>query len=119
MTKITDVRIDRLLPRQGSRTSLRRAHRSRKTKPARTSSSPQRTLSVPVTTRIAGAGPGSPFGPADARRRVAVRRRAVLMMPKGQRPHPRHCPKAAFDSRARADALVIGMLVSSLHATEL
>jgi hypothetical protein len=34
------------------------------TKPARTSSSPQRTLSVPVTTRIAAAGPGSPFGPA-------------------------------------------------------
>src|SRR5947209_3983556 len=34
------------------------------TKPARISSSPQRTLSVPVTTRIAGAWPGSPFGPA-------------------------------------------------------
>src|SRR5262249_35472034 len=34
------------------------------TKPARISSSPQRTLSVPVTTRIAGVGPGSPFGPA-------------------------------------------------------
>jgi hypothetical protein len=34
------------------------------TKPARTSSSAQRTLSVPVTTRIAGAGAGSPFGPA-------------------------------------------------------
>jgi hypothetical protein len=33
------------------------------TKPARTSSSPQRTPSVPVTRRIAGAGPGSPFGP--------------------------------------------------------
>jgi hypothetical protein len=29
------------------------------TKPARTSSSPQRTLSVPVNRRIAGAGPGS------------------------------------------------------------
>jgi hypothetical protein len=34
------------------------------TKPARTSLSPQRTLSAPVTTRIAGAGPASPFGPA-------------------------------------------------------
>jgi hypothetical protein len=34
------------------------------TKPARTSSSPQRMLSIPVTTRIAGVGPGSPFGPA-------------------------------------------------------
>jgi hypothetical protein len=34
------------------------------TKPASTSSSAQRTLSVPVTTRIAAAGPGSPFGPA-------------------------------------------------------
>src|SRR4029453_2938826 len=34
------------------------------TKPARTSSSSQRTLSVPLTTRIAGGGPGSPLGPA-------------------------------------------------------
>jgi hypothetical protein len=30
MTKITDVHIDRLLPRQGLRTSLRLSHRSRK-----------------------------------------------------------------------------------------
>ncbi len=50
------------------------------TKPARTSSSPQGTLSVPVTTRIAGAGPGSPFGPsgpagpADSRRPNGSRR---------------------------------------------
>jgi hypothetical protein len=64
MTRITGVHIERLLPCQGSRTSLRRSHRSRKQKPARTSSSSQRTLSVPVTTRIAGAGPGSPLGPA-------------------------------------------------------
>src|SRR5437899_10495247 len=33
-------------------------------KPARISSSPQLTVSVPVTTRIAGAEPGSPLGPA-------------------------------------------------------
>jgi hypothetical protein len=35
------------------------------TKPASTSSSAQRTMSVPVTTRTAGGGPGSPFGPAE------------------------------------------------------
>src|SRR5947199_4293624 len=38
------------------------------TKPASTSSSSQRTLSVPVTTRIAVAGPGSPFEPAGPAR---------------------------------------------------
>ena len=35
------------------------------TNETKASSSPQRTVSVPITRRKAGAGPGSPFGPGD------------------------------------------------------
>ena len=55
------------------------------TRDTRISSSAQRTLSVPVTTRNAGDGPGSPFGRQVLLDRADLRGLAVLLRRAGRR----------------------------------